>query len=205
MGIYSKYIFPRLLDWTLNNRIVQGERRRALASASGRVLEIGFGTGLNLPYYPASVTALTAIEPERMLVKRVAKRIIEARMPVELVRLDASLRLPFEDERFDSVVTTFTLCTIKDVGAALEEIRRVLKREGRYIFLEHGRSDDARTAKRQDKFNPVQNLVACGCNINRSIDKLIKEAGFSIVELDRYLLPDTPRLFGEMYRGEARK
>lgn len=205
MGIYSKYIFPRLLDWTLGNRIVQAERQRALASLSGHVLEVGFGTGLNLPHFPASVTKLTALEPERMLVKRVAKRIGEARMPVEQARLDASLRLPFDDESFDSIVTTFTLCTIKDVSAALKEIRRVLKRDGRYVFLEHGRSDDARTAKRQDRFNPIQNLIACGCNVNRPIDRLIKEAGFTIAELDRYLMPDTPRLFGEMYRGIAEK
>lgn len=205
MGIYSKYIFPRLLDWTLGNRIVQAERQRALASLSGHVLEVGFGTGLNLPHFPAGVTKLTALEPERMLTKRVAKRIGEARMPVEQARLDASLRLPFDDESFDSIVTTFTLCTIKDVSAALEEIRRVLKRDGRYVFLEHGRSDDARTAKRQDRFNPIQNLIACGCNVNRPIDRLIKEAGFTIAELDRYLMPDTPRLFGEMYRGIAEK
>ena len=126
-------------------------------------------------------------------------------MPVEMVRLDASRRLPFEDQSFDSVVTTFTLCTIGDVQAALREIRRVLKPEGRYVFLEHGRSDDARTARRQDRFNPVQKVIACGCNVNRAIDRMIREARLNIVELDRYLLPDTPRMFGEMYRGVAGK
>src|SRR5215216_1861067 len=156
MGLYSKYIFPRILDWTLGNRVVGSERRRALASLSGHVLEVGFGTGLNLPYYPERVTRLTAIEPERMLESRVAKRIAEARVPVEQVRLDASRRLPFKDESFDCVVTTFTLCTIKEVAAALPQIHRVMKTDGQYIFLEHGRSQDVRTAKRQDIFNPIQ-------------------------------------------------
>jgi ubiquinone/menaquinone biosynthesis C-methylase UbiE len=169
------------------------------------VLEIGFGTGLNLPHYPCGVRELTAIEPEQMLAGRVAKRIALSRFNVNLARLDASLRLPFEDESFDRTVTTFTLCTIGEVARALAEMRRVLKSDGRYIFLEHGRSDDPRVARRQDRFNPIQRRVACGCNVNRRIDRLIKDAGFEIIELDRYLMPATPRLFGEMYRGAARK
>ena len=205
MGLYSKYIFPRVLDRALGNHVVESERRRALASVEGSVLEVGFGTGLNLPHYPERVTRVTAIEPERMLAGRVEKRIREARMPVEQVRLDASLSLPFKDATFDCVVTTFTLCTIKDVEAALSEMRRVLKSEGRYVFLEHGLSDDRRTARRQDFFNPIQKWVACGCNINRPINRIIERAGFHVAELDRYLLPDTPRMFGEMYRGIAKK
>ncbi|MEK6325339.1 MAG: class I SAM-dependent methyltransferase [Acidobacteriota bacterium] len=185
--------------------MLQEQRREALAPLRGHVLEIGFGTGLNLPFYPAQVTRLTALDTERMLPKRVEKRIAEARVPVERIKLDAGGRLAFEDEAFDGVVTTFTLCSIRDVGSALAEIRRVLKPDGRYAFLEHGRSDDPRVAKRQDFFNPIQKLIACGCNMNRPIDQLIRGAGLEMTVLDRYQLPDTPRVLGEMYRGVANK
>src|SRR6185436_1628254 len=159
---------------------------------------------LNLPHYPAQVTKLTVVEPEEMLASRVARRIAAAHMPVEQFRLDASRRLPFEDNSFDSVVTTLTLCSIADFTPALAEMRRVLKPEGRYVFMEHGRSDDPRVAKRQDFFNPLQKIVACGCNMNRPIDRLIKDAGFEIVTLERFLMPDAPRVLSEMYRGIAK-
>ncbi|MCI0486049.1 MAG: class I SAM-dependent methyltransferase [Blastocatellia bacterium] len=204
MGLYSNYIFPRLLDRSLGTEEVGEQRSRALAPVRGEALEIGFGTGLNLPYYPQEVTRLTAIDSEQMLADRVAKRIDEARMPVEQFHLDASHRMPFEDQRFDSVVSTFTLCSIADLPSALAEIRRVLKPEGRFIFLEHGRSDDARVARRQDFFNPIQRIVGRGCNMNRAIDRLIEEAGFEIETLARFLMPGSPRILGEMYRGAAK-
>lgn len=205
MGIYSNHVFPRLLDWGLGNAMVQEQRRKALARLRGNVLEVGFGTGLNLGFYPRQVTRLTAIDSERMLPRRVDKRIARARLPVELFKLDASGRLPFEDEAFDGVVTTFTLCSIRDAASALAEIRRVLNREGEYVFLEHGRSDDPRVAKRQDFWNPVEKLIGCGCNMNRQIDQMIRAAGFEMIELDRYQMPDTPRILGEIYRGAAKR
>ena len=204
MGLYSNYIFPRLLDWSIRNAMIGRHRRETLSPLAGHVLEIGFGTALNLPCYPPTVSKLTAIDVELMLPKRVAKRIDEARMPVEQIKLDASGRLPFEDHSFDGAVTTFTLCSISEVAAALAEIRRVVKPGGEYVFLEHGRSDDARVAKWQDRLNPIERIVGCGCNLNRSIDSLIRESGFEIVKLDRYLMPDVPRIFGEIYRGLAR-
>jgi ubiquinone/menaquinone biosynthesis C-methylase UbiE len=205
LGLYSKFIFPRILDWSLGSTMVQEQRRQALAPLHGYVLEIGFGTGLNLPFYPDQVTKLTALDSERMIPKRVQKRIADARVPVEQLQLDASGRLPFDADVFDGVVTTLTLCSIADVGSALVEIRRVLKSDGEYAFLEHGRSDDPRVAKRQDFWNPIQKLIACGCNMNRPIDVLIEGAGLKMIELDRYQLPDTPRVLGEIYRGVARK
>jgi ubiquinone/menaquinone biosynthesis C-methylase UbiE len=150
LGFYSTYIFPRALDWTLGNALFHEQRRRALEPLQGHVLEIGFGTGLNLPFYPDRVTKLTVLDSERMLPKRVEKRIARARVPVEQLKLDASGRLPFEDDGFDGIVTTLTLCSIAEVESALTEIRRVLKPGGEYVFLEHGRSDDPRVAKRQD-------------------------------------------------------
>jgi ubiquinone/menaquinone biosynthesis C-methylase UbiE len=205
MGFYSKYIFPRMLDWALGNPELGKYRRRALEAARGKVLEVGFGTGLNLPYYPETVNEITAIDPESMLPDRVAERIEKSPVPVNFVQLDASGKLPFADATFDSIITTWTLCSIENVEPALAEMRRLLKPDGRYIFFEHGRSDDAKTAKWQDRFNPVEKVIGAGCNINRPIDRLVKAAGFEIENLERFVMPKTPRILGEMYRGTARR
>lgn len=204
MGIYAKYIFPRLLDWTLGNPEMGKYRRRALEPAMGETLEIGFGTGLNLPHYPNSVTRLTVIDSANMLTRLVDRRIAKCHLPVVKMRLDAQGRLPFDDHSFDSVVTTLTLCSIENTAPALAEIRRVLKPGGKFIFWEHGRSDDPSVAQRQDRFNPLQRMIGVGCNMNRKIDDLIAVAGFEITTLDRFLLPKTPRLLAEMYRGIAK-
>ena len=203
MSFYADHVFPHLMDWTLGTRRFQEQREQALASAQGNVLEIGFGTGLNLPHYPQAVTSLTALDPATLLPKKVARRISRGSLPVKLVRLSAET-LPFEDGRFDCAVSTWTLCTIPNPVAALREVRRVLKPGGTYVFLEHGRSDDAWVAKWQDFFNPIERVIACGCNLNRPIDALISQGGLKIDRLDRFLLPGVPRIAGEMYRGVAR-
>jgi ubiquinone/menaquinone biosynthesis C-methylase UbiE len=205
MGFYSKYLFPHLLEWALGNPQLGKYRRRALEPAYGKVLEIGFGTGLNLPYYPQSVSEITAIDPENMLADKTAGRIKAATIPVHFVQLDASGKLPFADATFDSVITTWTLCSIEQVDSALAEMRRLLKPDGHYIFLEHGRSDDAKTAQWQDRFNPIEKVIGAGCNINRPIDRVVKAAGFEIETLERFLMPKTPRILGEMYKGIARR
>ena len=202
MSFYADHVFPHLMDWTLGTRRFQELREQALASAQGHVLEIGFGTGLNLPHYPQAVTSLTALDPATLLPKKVARRISRGSLPVKLVRLSAET-LPFEDGRFDCAVSTWTLCTIPNPVAALREVRRVLKPGGTYVFLEHGRSDDAWVAKWQDFFNPIERVIACGCNLNRPIDALIRQGGLKIDRLDRFLLPGVPRIVGEMYRGLA--
>jgi ubiquinone/menaquinone biosynthesis C-methylase UbiE len=204
MGFYAKYIFPRILDWSLGASEFGEYRRRALEPARGETLEIGFGTGLNLSHYPEAVTRLTAIDSENMLEDRVEKRVAECRIPVTRMRLDAQGRLPFEDQTFDTVVTTMTLCSISDAASALAEIRRVLKPEGRFVFFEHGRSDDPKVAWLQDLFNPIQKIICVGCNMNRKIDELIENADFEIMTLDRFLFPMGPRVLAEMYRGVAR-
>jgi ubiquinone/menaquinone biosynthesis C-methylase UbiE len=191
------------MDWSLRQPIFQHERRVALAPAYGKVLEVGFGTGLNLPYYPAVVTSLTAVDPHPVLPKRVAQRLAATHIPV--TRRDISaVRLPFASATFDCVVTTWTLCTIPDVVRALHEMRRVLKCNGRYVFLEHGRSDSARVARWQDLCNPLQRCIAGGCNLNRPIGQLIAQAGFEVTTLERFLMPGLPRLFSKMFRGIAR-
>lgn len=203
MGIYAKFIFPCLLDWTLGTPEFGKYRERALAPARGKTLEIGFGTGLNLPFYPEAVTELTVFDSENMLQGRVARRIAACAIPVTRLQLDAQGRLPFADHSFDSVVSTMTLCSIANPAPALAEIRRVLKPAGQFIFLEHGRSDDTEIARKQDRFNPLQKIIGVGCNMNRQIDRLITGAGFNVAELDRFLLPKTPRLLAEMYCGTA--
>jgi ubiquinone/menaquinone biosynthesis C-methylase UbiE len=205
MGFYSKYLFPHLLEWALGNPRLGKYRRRALETARGRVLEVGFGTGLNLPYYPPSVSEITAIDSENLLAEKTAGRIKAAAVPVHFVRLDASGKLPFADAAFDSIITTWTLCSIDEVASALAEMRRLLKPDGRYLFLEHGRSEDGKTARRQDRFNPIEKVIGAGCNINRPIDRLIKTAGFEIEALERFAMPKTPRILGEMYEGTARR
>ncbi|MCC2640716.1 MAG: putative Methyltransferase [Nitrospira sp.] len=202
MSFYADYIFPRLMDWVLRGERFQTERQRLLAPVKGMVLEIGFGTGLNLPHYPSTVTALHTIDPAALLPDRVVCRTEQVSFPVHIQQMAAE-RLPYDDALFDCAVSTFTLCTIADPVRALREVRRVLKPEGRLLFLEHGRSDDPAIARWQDRLNPLQNLFACGCNLNRRIDQLVIQAGLRPEQLDRYALPGVPRIGGEMYRGLA--
>lgn len=202
VGFYRRHVFPRLMELALGSESCTAERRRTLAEARGDVLEIGFGTGLNLAHYPPAVAGLTIVDPEDVLPARVAERIAAAPFPVTQAKLDAE-RLPFDDGRFDTVVSTWTLCTIPDAVAALREVRRVLKPEGRFLFLEHGRSDDPGVARWQDRWNPIQQVVACGCNVNRPIDRLIAEAGLVLADLARFVRPGDLRIMAEMYRGTA--
>jgi ubiquinone/menaquinone biosynthesis C-methylase UbiE len=199
---YARAVFPRVMEWALGSEACSAERRRVLTAARRDTLEIGFGTGLNLAHYPPSVTRLTIIDPAELLPARVTDRIAAAPFPVTRVRLDAE-RLPFEDGRFDTVVSTWTLCSIPDPVAALHEIRRVLRPDGAFLFLEHGRSEDAAVARWQDRWNPVQRVIACGCNVNRPIDALIRGAGLTVRALDRFVMPGELQLMGSMYRGVA--
>ncbi|MGZ8383931.1 MAG: class I SAM-dependent methyltransferase, partial [Nitrospira sp.] len=140
------------MDWVLRSERFQAERRQLLTSAHGIVLEIGFGTGLNLPHYPRAITALHTVDPSPMLPDRVACRVAQTPFPVHIQRVSAE-RLPYDDATFDCAVSTFTLCTIPDAVTALREVRRVLKPKGRFLFLEHGRSDDSSIATWQDRLN----------------------------------------------------
>jgi len=202
MSCYATYLFPYLMDWSMGTRKFHEQRREALKPLRGDVLEIGFGTGLNLTHYPPAVARVVALDPARLLPGKVAGRMAAASMPVRLVYGSAE-RLPFGDRRFDCVASTWTLCTIPDVAAALRELRRALKPGGQYVFLEHGRSDTPFVARWQDRLNPLQRRIGVGCNMNRRIDRLITEAGFKLERLDRFQMSGIPRLVGEMYRGIA--
>jgi ubiquinone/menaquinone biosynthesis C-methylase UbiE len=202
MGIYGDYIFPALMDWSM--RRLGDLRQEALARARGQVLEIGFGTGLNLRHYPPGVERLQGLDPIKGLRNRVRERIAKAPFPVELVRIAANGRLPFDEKSFDCVVTTWTLCSVDRPIDVLREVRRVLRPDGIYIFLEHGRSDDPRVERWQRRFNPVQRRIGGGCELDRPIDTLIRSAGFELEEIDRFLNRQDPRIFAEMYRGIGR-
>jgi ubiquinone/menaquinone biosynthesis C-methylase UbiE len=203
MGWYATTVFPRLMEWALGSETCERERRRILADARGEVLEIGFGTGLNLPHYPRSgLTSLTIIDPAELLPERVAERIATAPFPVTRVRLEAEC-LPFDAERFDTVVSTWTLCSIHDPVAALREIRRVLRPAGRFLFLEHGLSGRPLVARIQHLWNPMQQIIACGCNVDRPIDEIIAASGLAVTNLERFDLEGELPIFGAMYRGTA--
>lgn len=202
MGLYATYIFPRLMDRIMSNEEFRHLRTTLLQHVEGAVLEIGFGTGLNLTHYPDRVSRLSAVDPAFLLPKKVAARIATVSFPVDLHRVTAE-HLPFPDRRFDTVVSTWTLCSIVDPLKALREVRRVLTPGGRFLFLEHGRSDDRRTAAWQDRLNGIQNIIGCGCNLNRRIDRLIEQSGMTLTRLDRFQMATVPRLGGEIYRGWA--
>ena len=202
MGLYATQIFPRLMDWVMGGDEFQQLRRRLLQDVHGEVLEIGLGTGLNLPHYPGTLSRLHAVDPAPLLPSRVAQRCTSVAFPVQIEQVSAEA-LPFDDQTFDCVVSTWTLCTIPDPIKALREVRRVLKPNGVFLFLEHGRSEEARIAAWQDRLNPLQRVVGCGCNLNRKIDQLIEQAGLTIRQLDRFQMQNVPRLGGEMYRGSA--
>lgn len=202
MGFYCDHIFPRLMEWVMAGDEFLRLRSELLASAYGEVLELGIGTGLNLPHYPETVTELHAVDPAQLLPKTIAARSARLSFPVRIQR-DTAETLAYADRRFDYVVSTWTLCTIPDPVLALQEVGRVLKPGGRFLFLEHGRSDVRKIAVWQDRLNPIQNVIGCGCNLNRRIDQLIAQAGLHITQLDRFTMKDVPRLGGEMYRGTA--
>jgi ubiquinone/menaquinone biosynthesis C-methylase UbiE len=202
MGWYGEHIFPHLMEWVMGGEEFQTQRSLVLARAYGTVLEIGFGTGLNLPHYPAGLSSLHAIDPAHMLPRKIAERSAAVPFPLQIQRTSAET-LPYNDRSFNFVVSTWTLCTIPDPVKALREVYRVLKPDGVFLFLEHGRSEDTKVAAWQDRLNPVQNIIGCGCNLNRKIDKIIAQAGLKIMTLDRFQMQSVPRLGGEMYRGAA--
>jgi ubiquinone/menaquinone biosynthesis C-methylase UbiE len=201
MNLYDRYVLPRLLALVMRQELFVPYRRRIGAEATGRVLEIGIGSGLNLPFYRAGVREVIGVDPSPVLLRLAQGR--AAGLPVKLaVREAAAETLPFEDEDFDTVVTTWSLCTIGDPVAALREARRVLAPGGRVLFAEHGLSPDAAVARWQDRITPVWKHVAGGCHTNRPIDRLIEAAGLRIERLHTcYALGPRPMAF--MFEGAA--
>src|SRR6266545_5123469 len=201
MGLYARYVLPRLIDLVMRNKADTAERAKLIPFASGVVLEIGIGSALNVPYYGSTVKRLYGVDPSRELWKIARRRVRDASFPVEFIATSAE-RIPLDDATADTAVTTWTLCTIPDAGRALGEIRRVLKPGGRLLFIEHGRAPDPGVEAWQRRLNPVWRTVAGGCNLDRKIDDLIVRAGFQITRIDRGY-GDGPKLLSYLYKGLA--
>jgi ubiquinone/menaquinone biosynthesis C-methylase UbiE len=204
MGLYKKYIFPWLCNLAMSRNILDKYRKDLLSDVDGDILEIGFGTGINLPFYPDHVRKITVVEPNEGMNPKARKRVESSRIQVDIQTLGAD-SLPFPDCTFESVISTFTLCSIENVNKALPEIERVLKQGGRFFFLEHGLSPDPNVQKWQNRLNPINNIFADGCNLNRNIENLIRLNNFNISELENFYLAKTPRFAGYLYNGVADK
>ncbi|MEX1028130.1 MAG: class I SAM-dependent methyltransferase [Candidatus Paceibacterota bacterium] len=204
MSLYSRLIFPRLCDFSLDQPFVAKHRSELLSNASGEVLEIGIGTGLNLPCYPKEVRRITAVDPNPGMHCRAQMRAQEAGIEVDK-RLLKTEELPFDDDRFDCVVSTFTLCSIENVSSALGEIFRVLKPDGRFLTLEHGLSPEPSVQKWQRRLNWLQQRLADNCHLDRNLRQLLEQQPFGSAELDEFYLEKTPKTHGYLYRGVGTK
>jgi ubiquinone/menaquinone biosynthesis C-methylase UbiE len=203
MGFYEARVLPHIINLAMNTAAIRDERRRCLEKVSGDVLEIGFGTGLNLPYYQSAVTKVVGVDPSATSARLARKRIAASPFPVETIGLSAD-RLPVADGSFGAIVSTFTLCTIPDVAAALLEIRRALAPGGRFHFVEHGHADDPKVVRWQERLNSTQHVLFGGCHLNRRISTLIGQAGFEIEQLETGYLKGAPKFGGFLYRGVAK-
>ena len=202
MGVYNDRVLPRILNASCGSNRLDPLRRRVCASLAGEVVEIGFGSGLNIPFYPAGVARVAAVEPSDMSWKLAGERVRASNVPVLRSSRDGQ-SLPFADDSFDAALSTWTLCTIPDVAAALGELRRVVKPGGTLHFLEHGLAPDERVRRWQRRLDPVQERIAGGCHLTRPIVELLITAGFTIKELDVFYEKDAARIAGADCLGIA--
>jgi ubiquinone/menaquinone biosynthesis C-methylase UbiE len=202
VGFYDDLVLPYLVDLSCGMKALVPERRKIAAGLSGTVLEIGFGSGLNVSHYPGAVTRVMGVDPSDRARRIGRHRIADAHCPIEAVGLDAEA-IQAEDGSADSALSTFTLCTIPNAERALGEVKRILKPGGRFCFLEHGRAPDGGVARWQDRLNGFQQAVAGGCNLNRSIPELVLGAGFRIESIEAAYFPKMPRTHGYLYSGTA--
>ncbi len=201
MGFYGDHVLPRLIDVIMRARDNHDLRAQVASNLSGDVLEIGFGSGLNVPFYPPGLTRVYALDPATAGRKLAAGRVAASPVPVEYVGLDAQ-RIPLADGSVDSVLTTWTLCTVPDPAQALAEVRRVLRPGGTLHFAEHGRAPDAKVARQQDRWEPLQQRVFGGCHLTRKIDQLVVASGLELTALQTYYRPGPP-FTSYTYEGQA--
>jgi ubiquinone/menaquinone biosynthesis C-methylase UbiE len=202
MGIYREQVLPRIIDVACNLKVAREQRVRVCEGLAGEVVEIGFGSGLNVPFYPAAVTRVAAVEPADVGWKLAGKRVRTTTIPVQRSGLDGQ-SLPFPDDSFDAAVSTWTMCTIPDVAAALRELRRVLKPGGELHFVEHGLAPDASVRHWQHRLEPIQKRVFGGCHLTRPVVDLVTGAGFTITQLDVYYEEGSPKFLGANSLGVA--
>ena len=202
MGLYGEHVLPRIVNVACAGKKVEPLRRRVCDGLAGEVVEIGFGSGLNVPFYPVSVTRIAAVEPADLGWKLAGKRLQASSVPVERAGLDGQ-SLPFEDDSFDAALSTWTMCTIPDVAAALSEVRRVLKPGATLHFVEHGLAPDENVRRWQHRLEPMQKRVFGGCHLTRPVVDLLTSAGFTITDLDVFYEEGAPKPFGADSLGTA--
>jgi SAM-dependent methyltransferase len=202
MSFYADRVLPRVIDVAMNTAQTRQIRERLCAGLAGDVVEIGFGTGHNLPYLPPTVRSLRAVEPAARSVQLARSRIAASHVPVEVVGLDGQ-DLPLADGSADAVLCTWSLCTIPDPVAAVREMRRVLRSGGQLHFVEHGRAPDEGVRRWQNRLNGIQQRLAGGCNLNRDIPAILTEGGLAITELSTYYGRGEPKPYGALYEGRA--
>lgn len=205
MGFYDERILPHIIDKACSVGQVMKLRSQLVPQATGTVLEVGMGSAINLAFYnPETVARVYGLEPSEGMRRKAQENLAKSPIPVQWLDLPGE-NIPLPENSIDTVVLTFTLCTIPDHRVALKEIRRVLKAGGVLLFLEHGESPDIGIRKWQHRITPGWKKLAGGCHLNRPIDSLIREAGFAIQELQTFYMPNAPRIAGFIYQGRARK
>jgi SAM-dependent methyltransferase len=202
VGFYGEQVVPRIINKACGTKTAEPLRRRVCAGLAGDVVELGFGSGHNVPFYPAAVTRVAAVEPSDVGWRLAAERVKAATVPVRRSGLDGQ-SLPFPDHGFDAALSTWTLCTIPDVAAALREVRRVLRPGGTLHFLEHGLAPDERVRRWQHRLEPVQYRLAGGCHLTRPIVDLLTDAGFTVGEVDVFYEQGAPKFAGADSLGTA--
>jgi ubiquinone/menaquinone biosynthesis C-methylase UbiE len=202
MGFYREQVLPRLLNQAMDTKVEREVRARVCQPLAGEVVEIGFGSGLNAPFYPPAVTKVYAVEPLELSLRLAEPRIAASTAPVELAGLTGE-HLDLPSDTFDSILSTWTLCSIPDVDAALDEMRRVLKPGGTFHFVEHGHAPDAGVARWQERLEPLSKRVFGGCHITRRIATSIERAGFTVESVDTYYAKGAPKPWGYTYEGRA--
>lgn len=205
MGFYSNVIIPFFYDSSMDSPKINEGRKSILSRITEEeILEIGFGTGINLKFYPSNVKKIIGVDSNKGMLQQAKKKISNGRFEIELVG-ESSESLPFPDQSVNAVVSTYTLCSIKAIDTALKEIYQVMKPGGKYYFLEHGLADNPKTQKWQHRLNPIQTIWADGCNLNRDMKTLISKAGFNIIEIKNYYMKRDPKIVGFMHEGIAVK
>ncbi len=202
MGFYAKYVLPRLIEMAMSNKETARIRAEWIPQAYGEVLEVGIGSGLNLPFYSSRVERVYGVDPSVELERMALKRAEDAPVPVEFLRQSAEEPVPLADASIDTVVLTWTLCSIPNPQEALQQMRRVLRPDGRLLFVEHGRAPDPGTVAWQDRLTPIWKRLTGGCHLNRKVDDLLTAAGFQISELRTFYLTG-PRPMTYTYQGLA--
>jgi len=203
MGIYDNHILPRLIDLACGQEPISKQRQKVVPHAEGRVLEVGMGSGLNLSFYdPSRIEKVWGLEPSEGMRRRAEPRLGDAPFEVEWLGLPGE-EIPLDDASADTVLLTYTLCTIPDAPAALAQMHRVLKPGGKLLFSEHGAAPDPGVRKWQDRINPIWKKLAGGCNINRDVPAALAEAGFEVRQLETMYLPKTPSIAAFQYWGYA--